>query len=83
MLPLSYDPTGSPGPPLRLLTALVSYSTSFWTELMMGAAAVGMAPADGGPTTGHQAGAQVVPAARCPLQTERGDSADPPHTRDG
>lgn len=29
-------------PPRRELTALVSYRTSFWTELMMGAAAAGM-----------------------------------------
>lgn len=71
----SPGPTGSPipaamssrpVPTLRILTALVSYSTSFWTELMMGAAAVGMAPANGGPTAGHQAATQVVTAAGSP-----------------
>lgn len=39
-----------PSPALRrVLTARVSYSTSFWTELMIGAAAEGMARANGGP----------------------------------
>lgn len=45
--------TNSPAIPLpaprRVLTARVSYRTSFWTELMIGAAAEGMARANGGP----------------------------------
>lgn len=47
----------------------------------MGAAAVGMAPANGGPTTGHQAAAQGVTAAGPgpSLEAEGGDSADPAH----
>lgn len=35
--------------PRRVLTARVSYSTSFWTELMIGAAAEGMARANAVP----------------------------------
>ncbi|KAL1770488.1 hypothetical protein HispidOSU_029934 [Sigmodon hispidus] len=48
---------------------------------MMGAAAVGIAPANGGPTTGHQAAAQVLIAGRLSLETEGGDSADPAHQK--
>lgn len=44
---------------------------------MMGAAAVGMAPANGGPTTGHQAAARVVTAVGPSPETEGGDSAEP------
>lgn len=46
---------------------------------MIGAAAVGMALANGGPTTGHQAAAWVVTAAGPSLEDEGGDSAEPAH----
>lgn len=78
-------PRGSvlcPVPLLQILTALVSYSTSFCTELMMGAAAVGMAPAKGGPTTGQQAAPQVVTACEVLPETERRLRRPPPSTPD-
>lgn len=46
---------------------------------MMGAAAVGMAPANGGLTTGHQAAAQVVTVSGFPPETEETPHADPAH----
>lgn len=56
--PTSRHPSSCTSPPAPLprgvLTALVSYRTSFWTELIMGAAAEGIAAANVGPTTGHE-----------------------------
>lgn len=63
-------PGGSSPPPgaagQTLLTALVSYSTSFCTELIMGAAAAGMAAAQGSglaPTLRHGGGSGGCPTA--------------------
>lgn len=81
-LPLPRTPHTSillPAPRRQVLTALVSYRTSFCTELMMGAAAVGMARANEGPTTGHQAAAQCVAAGPLPRAPGRDDPSVPGH----
>lgn len=71
----------SPPPGQTLLTALVSYSTSFCTELIMGAAAAaGMAAAQGSglaPAPRHGGGSRGCPSAaegEAELPPERGDT---------
>lgn len=65
-------------PRRRVLTALVSYRTSFWTELIMGAAAAGMARASGGPQ-GRAPGRGPGCGSLCPppQETRREDVSDP------